>query len=193
MGGRSLPPAEAHEEQEVRGPLVFQCSGCRSVVGDSFSLNVALQDLDIVVLNSEKIMPLPHSERRPAYLTERHTPDSFVPTRESRCRAGTSKREDRTRCIREVSDAPPRPIRQSSFDCSISTVCSLLRFFPCRWHHPCASPSRPPAANSRGFRAPLAQSASGGGIHTTPRKITSTLCEFCHPPLPNSVVGAHHP
>lgn len=75
MGGRSLPPAEAHEEQEVRGPLVFQCSGCRSVVGDSFSLNVALQDLDIVVLNSEKIMPLPHSERR------RETPS--VPHREA--------------------------------------------------------------------------------------------------------------
>ena len=41
-------------EQEIRGPLVFQCKGCRTIVGDSFSFVSAIEDFDIVVLTGKR-------------------------------------------------------------------------------------------------------------------------------------------
>lgn len=40
-------------DQEVNCPLVFQCKGCRSIIGDSFSWVTALEDLDVIVLSGD--------------------------------------------------------------------------------------------------------------------------------------------
>lgn len=46
----SSPEAGDGDEHEINGPLVFQCGTCQTIVGDSFSLIEAVQELDLIVL-----------------------------------------------------------------------------------------------------------------------------------------------
>lgn len=48
--------AGVEREDEVNGPLVFQCRECRNIVGDSFAFVSALQDLDAIVLSCKSIL-----------------------------------------------------------------------------------------------------------------------------------------
>ena len=51
----------SEEQDEVRNPLVFQCSNCKVIVGDSFSWLNADQELNMITLTS-KSMSFVHVE-----------------------------------------------------------------------------------------------------------------------------------
>jgi hypothetical protein len=52
-GSNSSPEVEEEEEEEICGPLVFQCGTCQAIVGDSLSFVEALQQLDVIILRGE--------------------------------------------------------------------------------------------------------------------------------------------
>lgn len=38
-------------QEDVRGPLVFQCRECLTIIGDSFSMVSAIESLDAIILS----------------------------------------------------------------------------------------------------------------------------------------------
>jgi hypothetical protein len=42
---------EDEDQDEVRAPLVIQCGGCRTILGDSLSFVSASKELDAVILS----------------------------------------------------------------------------------------------------------------------------------------------
>eukprot|EP00960_Hanusia_phi_P066832 766482-Hanusia_phi.AAC.8 len=47
-------------QEDVRGPLVFQCRECRTIIGDSFSMVSAVESLDAIILSGSRSSRLVH-------------------------------------------------------------------------------------------------------------------------------------
>ena len=44
------------EADDVCGPIVFQCGGCRAILGDSLAFISALEDLDAIILSGSSTL-----------------------------------------------------------------------------------------------------------------------------------------